>query len=270
MSARNDKSEVVVVGGEPRVSLLPPELEQRKRAAATRRLAVIVVFIAIAIGAVGTGAAWLYQIERNGRLDAARLETAALLQQQAKYADVRSAAIVVAAANDARIQVAATEIDWQDYLQKALDKLPAGAVVDHVQVDSSTVMQTYSPPTAPLQPARIGAISWEVYFPTVASVDDWIKGLEDLVGYVDARPTGVAWDANRSMFKAGVIFTYNEAILAHRYDTAADEGDTDGEAEPVVDEPEPSATPNPSGSATPSPSGSVTPSPSTSTGTEEE
>ena len=121
--------DLVVVGGEPRVSLLPPELEARKRAAATRRLAVDRrVHRGGGRARSAAGAAWYYQLERNGRLEAARNETAALLQQQAKYADVKAAAAVVDSADDARKVVASTEIDWKEYFGEATQYLPPGMI----------------------------------------------------------------------------------------------------------------------------------------------
>ena len=273
MSARNDNS-VVVPGGEPRVSLLPPELEERKRSAATRRLAAMIVFIAIAIAAVGSGAAWLYQLERQGRLDAARRETAALIQQQAKYAEVRAQAAVVEAANGARLQIAGTEVDWQPYLEKAIALLDPSSGIWQIQVATKTPLEYYEPGLGVLMPPRIGAVIWEVSFPNLASMHKWVRELSELPGYVDARPTKASWDATNSYYRVIVEYTFDEEALAHRYDGLEGE-ETETPTEPVRQEPEyrdddedsetasdpepdPSETPNPSGSPTPTPSAGTT------------
>jgi hypothetical protein len=112
--------------------------------------------------------------------------------------------------------------NWNEYLGLATATLPAGSLVHTLQVDTETIMAPIAAPTGVLMPARMGMVTWDVSFPTIQAMHDWVTTLEDIPGYVDARSVRVYWTTVD--YRATVIFTFDQNALAHRFDG----GGTDG------------------------------------------
>src|SRR5690606_21459274 len=89
MSRQNGSHAKLTVGGEPRANLLPPEVAQAARARATRRRMTVVTLLVIAVIVAGYAAATLRSMHSQQLLDAENARTLALLEEQAKYVEVR-------------------------------------------------------------------------------------------------------------------------------------------------------------------------------------
>jgi hypothetical protein len=124
----------LILGGEPRVNLLPPEVvEQAKDRLLRRKLllatAGTVVLVLLAIGGAG-----VYTTSTTMQLAEAQAETAALLAEQSQYVAVRQVQAQVDTAHAARAVGGWTEIDWKAYLQGVRAALPADVGIDAVAV----------------------------------------------------------------------------------------------------------------------------------------
>jgi hypothetical protein len=188
MSRSSAATDELVIGGQPRVDLLPPEVKAGQRAKGVRRrLIVTLVAVAVLMGAGVAGASW-EAAQSQGKLAAAQDRTTSLLTEQAKYAVVVKVQNEVDTALGARQFGASTEVDWKGYLGKVKAVLPANVTIDTVAVDSASPLVVFEQATAPLQSARIATLKISLTSPTLPTVPKWLEALKSLPGYADATP----------------------------------------------------------------------------------
>jgi hypothetical protein len=182
----------LILGGEPRVNLLPPEVvEQAKDRLLRRKLllatAGTVVLVLLAIGGAG-----VYTTSTTMQLAEAQAETAALLAEQSQYVAVRQVQAQVDTAHAARAVGGWTEIDWKAYLQGVRAALPADVGIDAVAVDSTSPLTVYPQPTAPLQNARVATLTVTLASPGLPTVPQWLEQLQGLPGMADVTAGSIA------------------------------------------------------------------------------
>jgi hypothetical protein len=182
----------LILGGEPRVNLLPPEVvEQAKDRLLRRKLllatAGTVVLVLLAIGGAG-----VYTTSTTMQLAEAQAETAALLAEQSQYVAVRQVQAQVDTAHAARAVGGWTEIDWKAYLQGVRAALPADVGIDAVAVDSTSPLTVYPQPTAPLQSARVATLTVTLASPGLPTVPQWLEQLQGLPGMADVTAGSIA------------------------------------------------------------------------------
>ncbi|MDQ1549707.1 MAG: hypothetical protein QOD27_1365, partial [Microbacteriaceae bacterium] len=123
--SRPGKSDVLLVGGEPHVDLLPPELLVQRKAAVIRRRLWIGALVVLVLVLGGTGLATVQSIQAQAGLLTAESRTQTLLEQQKKYIEVRQVQDDVSARTAAQQVGTSTEIDWKTYLTGVQGTLPA-------------------------------------------------------------------------------------------------------------------------------------------------
>ena len=126
MNISTVKDHRLVVGGESRIQLLPPEIAARAKTRSTRRALVGVVVIACLISAGGYTLSTIAATRSAADLALEQNTTTVLLRQQSQYAEVTQVETLVATATAARQVGTSTEIMWADYLQSIIAVLPAG------------------------------------------------------------------------------------------------------------------------------------------------
>ena len=143
-----------VIGGDPRVDLLPPEVTAEQKGRRLRRsLAVAVVGVVVLTGSGIAAATW--EAERSqASLAVVQARTATLLAAQGEYIEVRRAQEEVDATLAARRLAASVDIDWTAYLQQIRARLPGDVVIGVVAVEAGSPWAPYLQATAPLQPNR--------------------------------------------------------------------------------------------------------------------
>lgn len=179
------------LGGEPRVSLLPPEVNDfhKSRSARRRLIGGVVTVLLVVIAAVGGSYALAFLAQSS--LESARLESQTLLAQEAEFADLRQLQSGIALIEAGRMVGASTEIDWKAYLTDLQKTLPTGVRLDTISIDSASPFVDYAQSAAPLQGARVATLSFSATSPTIPSIPDWLDGLAELTGFVDAVPGSV-------------------------------------------------------------------------------
>ena len=208
---------VLVIGGVPRVDLLPPEVKARRKAKAIHRLlgygvAAVALVVVAAIGGVSA-----LGLQAQAQLSSAQLQTGVILAQQKKYLEVRQVQREVSLVQAAQQVGASTEISWKDYLMKVQSTLPANVVIKTVTIDSATPLAIYAQPTAPLQGARVATLTFEATSPTLPEVPVWLTALATLPGFADATPGSVSLDPTNNVYTAKITMHINEAAFDGRF-----------------------------------------------------
>lgn len=193
---RPRKPATLIIGGPPFADLLPPEiaLEAKARSQRAGLIAVIVVLAIIVIGGY-VGVSFLAQ-QAEDELVAAQAQTAALLAEQSKYSEVRTAQAKVSGITSDQKFATTTEIDWTAYLNLAGDALPSGASITGVDVLTSTPVLPIAAPSSPLEYARIAELKLTAVTADVPNIVEWISALETLPGYADSTPTSILKEEN--------------------------------------------------------------------------
>jgi hypothetical protein len=219
--SRATSHDALVVGGEPRVNLLPPAVAASRKARATRRLlGIIVVGVVLLAGAGTAAAAWRASLAQ-AELEAAQARTTQLLQEQVKYAQVRTIQEEVNLAAAARRVGAATEVDWKAYLIGIRSVLPHDVTIDTVTVDAASPLAVYEQPTAPLQAERVATVRMTLRSPGLPTVPDWLDAMKALPGYADGTPNSITQDGTGA-YSIELTIHVNKGAYSKRF--AAAEG----------------------------------------------
>jgi hypothetical protein len=223
----------LVVGGQPRANLLPPEIILKRKQLKTRRsLRFGVVLVAIgtaAACALTFGVASVAQVQ----LQLAQDTQTQLVAEQATYAEVRDVQLTIATITAGQQVGGSTEVNWQDYLIKVQGTLPAGVTLKTVDIESGTPMSAFQQSDGPLQGARVAALTFTATTATPASVPDWLRAMAKLPGFVDATPGSLS--VQDGVYTATVLMHINAEAFSLRFDPAhmAEEAAAEAEAAPM-------------------------------------
>lgn len=213
-------SRTLVVGGAPRVDLLPPEVHVIRRQRGTvRRAWAGVIVVAVAVG-LAAGWATMGRMGATQELEAARNETASLAQQQAQYRDVRTTEAGTALLEAAQTVGGSTEIDWSTTLQSVRSKLPAGVQIAGITVDSATATAAYAQSDDPLQGKRIATLTFDAKSSVLPSVPDWLSAVAGVKGFVDANVNSVARADDGSGYAVNMTIHLDEEAFDGKYAVA--------------------------------------------------
>jgi hypothetical protein len=183
--SRASHEKELILGGEPRVNLLPPEVAEQARDRLLRRKLLLAAAGTVVLVLLGIGGAGLYTTSSTMQLADAQAETANLLAEQSQYVAVRQVQAQVDTAHAARAVGGWTEIDWKAYLQGVRAALPADVGIDAVTVDSTSPLTVYPQPTAPLQNPRVATLTVTLASPGLPTVPQWLEQLQGLTGTAD-------------------------------------------------------------------------------------
>jgi hypothetical protein len=185
--SRGDAVELVL-GGEPHVHLLPPEVIDGQKSKTLRRMIAGTVVGGVLLLGAGTAAASWQAGQAGQKLLNAQTRSDDLLASQLEFASVVQVQAAVDAAAAARRVGTSTEIDWKKYLDDIRGLLPADVTVDTVAIDSTSPLLPYAQPLVPLQGARVATVILAVTSPGLPQVPDWLENFRDLPGYADSAP----------------------------------------------------------------------------------
>ena len=229
MSARSNKEAKLVLGASPRVDLLPPEVADRKKAAALRRYIAMGVVGALVISAGGYAFASWQSIQASAKLDDARLETTQLLAQQAEFSEVRTLSAQSDGITDARQAGALTEIDWSQFYIDIVPTLPSGVAIDSFTITSGSPILDLPASVIPTQGPRTATAVFVISSPNLESIAAWLVTLKGFVGYADASATPATSDADGA-YSSTVTLNITDARYTKRFappeEPAATDADT--------------------------------------------
>lgn len=186
MSARTADPRLVL-GGEPRVQLLPQSVRAKERSARVRRRLVMLVVLALVVVGGGYAYAWMRNVTAQQQLETARLGTQAVLDAQAQYADGSRAAALVDGILVAQHGVTAHEISWDAVLDEVRALAPAGTSLDEANVVVQAPWEPALPIEGPLRAPRIATLTLTFLGPTIIDPVVLTTRLAQIEGYVDSR-----------------------------------------------------------------------------------
>jgi hypothetical protein len=208
-----------MIGGEPRVDLLPPEVRAARQGKRMRSSLVFGVIGLAVIVVLATGGTSLLALDAQVQLAAEQGRTGVLLAQQGKFLDVRKVQDQVKLVQAAQQVGVSTEIDWKAYLNSVQATLPANVTIDTVTVDSASPLAIYAQPTAPLQGARVATLTFSAKSPALPQVPVWLDALATLPGFADAVPGTVTLDPTLGVYTVNITMHINEAAFDKRFAT---------------------------------------------------
>jgi hypothetical protein len=214
--SRVAKADVLKLGGEPRVDLLPPELLTQRKAAVNRRRVGLGVLLVVALVIGGVILASFQALQAQVNLAVEQSRTQALLLQQKKYVEVRKVQDEVSSLKAAQQVGTSTEIDWNKYLTAVQATLPANVRIDIVTIDSASPLEAYAQSTVPLQGVRVATLSFTANSPTLPEVPAWLDSLTSLPGFTDASPGSVT-RVDTGNYTVDITMHINEAAFTKRF-----------------------------------------------------
>lgn len=227
MSARTGKAELVV-GGLPRVDLLPTEIRERERDKVVRRWMIIGAGLTALVVAGIYGLASFVALQVQNELQLAQARTDDLLTRQLQYTDVRVVENELALSRAAARVGSSTEIDWTAYVAAATAALPAGGTITGVAVEGASPLETLTQPTVPLGAGRIATMQLTASFGGVPDYAAWLLSLADIPGSSEVMPGGLTLDENGLVGIATVSLTRDALVTPpEAADDAAGEAATD-------------------------------------------
>ncbi|MFC5928088.1 hypothetical protein D6T64_10295 [Cryobacterium melibiosiphilum] len=214
--SRASVDDELIIGGEPRADLLPPEVKAGLRGKALQRGLLIAVVAVVVLVAGGVAVATWQAMQGQASLAAVQGRSAQLLGEQTEYLQVRQVQDAVDATIAAQQVGGSTEIDWKDYLQRVRAVLPADVSIDSVTIDAATPLAPYGQATAPLQQSRVATLTLLVTGPTLPEVPDWLRGLRELPGYADDAPSAIT-RTDTGAYQVSVTLHINDEAYSGRF-----------------------------------------------------
>lgn len=226
MSAGKRAGELII-GGEPRIDFLPPEIKARNLARRSRRVLIAMVLIVVLVCAGGYGFATSLAVQSHDKLVQAQAETSRLIAEQGKYIEARTVTGSITSVENARLIGSATEILWADYLSELQSSLPSGAIVETFTVDSQPAFEGSPEVSVPLQRSRVANIIFTVRVPSLPVVDTLLVNLREMTGYADAYVASIALEEDS--YLANVSLNVNAEAFEKRFFADADDAEAEEE-----------------------------------------
>ena len=204
------------LGGEPRVSLLPSEVNDFHRERAVRRRlggAIVAVLLLVAVGIAG---AYYLQTDAQAKLAASQAMTVDLAAQEAQFSELRTVKTGTALIEAGQMVGASTEIDWKAYLENLQKTLPSGVAITGVTIDSASPFADYAQSDVPLEGSRVATLVFTATSSTIPSVPDFLDGLATLPGFADAVP-GSLLTQDDGTYLVNITMHINSDAFTHRF-----------------------------------------------------
>lgn len=214
--SRTSATDELIIGGEPRVDLLPPIVKARQRGKVLRRNLGFAVVAVVVLVAAGAGVAFWQAAVSQAQLATVQQRTTELLAEQAKFVEVRQVQDDVDLSMAARQVGASTEVDWKAYLEKIRRALPSDVTIDTVDISAASPLVLFEQPTVPLQAARIATIMITLTSPGLPTVPDWLEEMKALPGYADGSPTSIK-RSDTSAYQVDLTLHINEGAYSNRF-----------------------------------------------------
>jgi hypothetical protein len=216
MSPRSVRGGELVLGGEPRVDLLPPEVGLRVKARATRRMLGLLVVLALVVAAAGYVAGYFRLADEQAKLTAAEARTQELLAEQLQYADATAVADLVETTTTTRAVATSTEVSWA-YVLGEIGLLPADAALYSFTVRAPAPWEAALLPAGPLREPRVATMTLEIRSNTVFDATAFARRLATIKGFADATPDIVARDESNGTYTTTITLNLGPESFSGRF-----------------------------------------------------
>jgi hypothetical protein len=225
LGARTQKAGIVL-GGTPRVDLLPAEVRRHQQNLRLRRKLGTAVVGAALIAATAFAGATVLDLQAEARLADERLRTDALLAEQADYAEVIDVNRQIVLIEAARSLGTSTEVLWQRILDEYRSALPDGATITSAALTGRAPWEPEPTPAGPLRSASVAEVAITAVTPAVPDATAWLRRIAELPTIADASLNTIA--SVDGDWTTTVTFNVNTDGLAGRFPPA----DLDGVQSP--------------------------------------
>lgn len=211
----------LVLGGEPRVNLLPPEVGERVRQRGVRvRLGMLVVLAVILVG-VGYGYAWWRTSVAEGVLASEQARSTSLLNEQMSYTEASATKGLVDATVVAQQVAVSGEVIWADVVGE-LGSAAQGIPVTLVEytIEGRAPWQAFLAPSGALRAPRVASMSLVFESATPVDVTAFQRRIEALDFVADSSVDTV--QSLLGGYKTTVMVNLDTVALTDRF--AAEEG----------------------------------------------
>lgn len=232
MAAKKKTDKGLVLGGEPRVELLPPEVGLRAKAAELRRRLALALVLSLVIVGVGYGLAWVVARSAEDRLAEAQQRTTQLITEQLKYAEVTQVSGASARIAQVREVGTSTEVLWRSVIDEIRSILPEGTTLSGVTAVGRAPWDPDLTVTGPLRAPRVATLTVVVTSPTVPDAAALVRALGKLTGYADASADSVVKEGEA--YTTTITLNLDAEALSGRF-APADEQEPDGDGEDTAD-----------------------------------
>lgn len=183
-----------VIGGVPRVDLMPPEVAQRRLDRRRQSWSIVGLIVVLGLVAVGTALAAFANTIAQADLVSAQAQTGVLLAQQQEYSEVSELRSSIALAEQATVAGTASEVLWLDVQRELLSVLPTGASVTTMAGTSDVPWTTAMLPAGPLREPRVATFAFNVTTSTLPEMAQYLRALEglEIVADVTADSTQIS------------------------------------------------------------------------------
>lgn len=209
-----------MLGGPPRVHLLPPEIEGQRKVRAFRRSALAVLAATVLLVIVAIGAAYLLLAASLAQQASAQAQGLQLATQIKKYSSVTGVQTQVDNITSAQPIAVKGEILWEPYIASIQATLPAGVVITNIvsMLDPAPVAGSTSK-SNPLNGDHVATVSVTAIGPQ-AQLTTWLTQLVKLKGVVTATPGAVAVSPDPALYVANVDLLLSADVVAARFPVA--------------------------------------------------
>lgn len=226
MSSRSPSA--IVIGGEPRIDFLPPEIRQRKDARRRFRVLLAVVVGVVTICLAAYAGVTTIAVSRQVALLLEQERTIELITEQGRYVKARDAAATVETARDARLVASAPEILWREQLPALQATLPEGAAITQYSVAAQSATNAAPVPEGALALPLVAQVTLGATFATVESVAAWQDSLVNLPGFAGVWVTPIT-DIEGVYHIQASIGIFTDAFALRLFSPVADEADAAAE-----------------------------------------
>lgn len=205
----------LVLGGEPRADLLPPEVLQATKAKGTRRVLAALVVVVLILVAGGYAIATMRALAAQASLDQARMTTTDLISQQAQYSEVSQISTLLTTGEQTVRLATSTEVVWADVFDTISANL---GPVAYLSWDAS-VPSPWEPalvPNGPLRQPRVATMSLVVISMTTIDGNTLFRALQKIEGFADATIDQVKL-SEVAGYETSITLNLNVDALAKRF-----------------------------------------------------
>lgn len=186
------KPPLVILGGVPRVNLLPPSVGRREKERVTRRFLALAVLAVIAGVAVISDVAGLYRHTEETHLATLQVASEALLTKERDYAAAAAASATSSKITDVEQFVGKSDILWAPLLNVLTAAIEPDATISSTSSVASTGWTVASPNNVPLNPASVATSSITITFVSLDRLQAIVDRLLLVPAVVAVSPGAVA------------------------------------------------------------------------------
>ena len=215
LPAPRSKKHTLVLGGTPRVDLLPPEIRRHQQSAKLRRKLLTGVLGTVVAVAVGFGGTVVLQLQAQERLAAAQQRTTELLAEQAQYAEVLDVNRRIHLIEAARALGTSREVLWKRILDDYRSALPDGATITSAVLTGTAPWEPVAEPAGPLRSESVAQVAITAVTSDVPDATGWLRRIAELPTIADASLNTIA--SVDGVWTTTVTFNVNTDGLAGRF-----------------------------------------------------